>query len=245
MTEQGVVIGAGGWLAVERGDNVRWFVRVLDRDGTLEIDEVYAKGAVTAGGLTKLMKAAAVWLERDDVMKMIRARIGEPGPDLAGAMEWFDQVPRVDRLDVNGRAMLWQEEMLIAQVTPPEPDAEWNALGGGRDARRLGEPYRGITSLPPAPSAGEIVAWRRGDLDLGVKPGEPYPDDFYERVADAHERAVSDARLRGARPAPTAEIADENGVPLSQAKRWVREAERRGFLESVGQGRPARRKRRD
>jgi hypothetical protein len=59
---------------------------------------------------------------------------------------------------------------------------------------------------------------------LSVPAGRGYPDDFYERVADAYRAAFR----RGVRPVNA--IATEANVPRSTAGRWVKEARRRGLL---------------
>jgi hypothetical protein len=49
-------------------------------------------------------------------------------------------------------------------------------------------------------------------------------DDFYRAVAQAYLRLVSEQRT----PAP--ELAEANAVPVTTARRWVKEARLRGFL---------------
>jgi hypothetical protein len=51
-----------------------------------------------------------------------------------------------------------------------------------------------------------------------------YPDGFYEGVAAAYHRAVSE------RVAPAQTIAEANRVPVTTVHRWIREARRRGLL---------------
>jgi hypothetical protein len=50
------------------------------------------------------------------------------------------------------------------------------------------------------------------------------PDVFYREVADVYLTYAQ------ASPRPACDLADEHGVPVSTAHRWVKEARRRGFL---------------
>lgn len=51
-----------------------------------------------------------------------------------------------------------------------------------------------------------------------------YPDPFYDAVASAYQQLI------GTSAKPVAELAAANGVPVTTAQRWVREARRRGKL---------------
>ncbi len=50
------------------------------------------------------------------------------------------------------------------------------------------------------------------------------PDVFYREVADVYLDFAQDS------PRPACDLADQHGVPVSTAHRWVKEARRRGFL---------------
>lgn len=58
----------------------------------------------------------------------------------------------------------------------------------------------------------------------------PYPDDFYQAVADIYRSAASMSRA----PAPL--IADANGVEVGTVHRWVRMARKRGLLPLAAKG---------
>ncbi len=56
------------------------------------------------------------------------------------------------------------------------------------------------------------------------------PDEFYRQVAEAYlaQASISDQAAR--------DIAEANGVPVSTAHRWLKEARNRGLLKMPGQG---------
>ena len=72
---------------------------------------------------------------------------------------------------------------------------------------------------------------RRASARLTVPAGRSKGDDFYRQVAAAYSYLAA----RGNRPA--VELAEANGVPLTTAHRWVKEARRRGFLPPGQKGR--------
>jgi hypothetical protein len=67
----------------------------------------------------------------------------------------------------------------------------------------------------------------RRALRLPKPSGKRYPDDFYERVAQAYYAAVM---LLDSADAPATAIAEANNVTTSVVRRWFAEARRRGFL---------------
>jgi hypothetical protein len=71
---------------------------------------------------------------------------------------------------------------------------------------------------------GSEAARTSPGTELSPPSGRGYPDDFYERVANAYRNALR----RGLRP--VAAIAAEANVPRSTAARWVKEARRRPGL---------------
>lgn len=60
---------------------------------------------------------------------------------------------------------------------------------------------------------------------LEVPTGGRYPDSFYRSVAKQYERLVAAGNR-----SPAMQLASVNGVPVSTAHRWVKEARARGFL---------------
>jgi hypothetical protein len=66
---------------------------------------------------------------------------------------------------------------------------------------------------------------RHPELRLRIPDGPRRPDSFYRKVGEAYMKAVEDHSHR-----PAQEIADENGVPVSTVRRWIREARSRNVL---------------
>jgi hypothetical protein len=62
---------------------------------------------------------------------------------------------------------------------------------------------------------------------LQARPGRDRGDDFYRQVAAVYAALVDPKRRERA---PAARLAELNDVPLTTAKRWIKEARRRGFL---------------
>jgi len=65
---------------------------------------------------------------------------------------------------------------------------------------------------------------------LKVPPGAK-PDSFYAKVAEVYRE------LAGWSNRPAVELAEANGVPITTAHRWVKEARRRGHLPPGRKGR--------
>ena len=70
----------------------------------------------------------------------------------------------------------------------------------------------------------------RRDRPRLTRPGGATPDEFYPLVARAYFEYSPRTR------APAREIANEAGVPVTTAHRWIREARRRGFLPPARKG---------
>lgn len=62
------------------------------------------------------------------------------------------------------------------------------------------------------------------DATLTKPEGARYGDDFYRAVAGVYEA------LTRVTNSPAVVIADANGVPVTTAHRWIKEARKRGFL---------------
>lgn len=62
------------------------------------------------------------------------------------------------------------------------------------------------------------------EMKLEVPSTRDYGDDFYRQVARFYASAAQRVR------APTMALAEANDVPVTTARRWVKEARARGFL---------------
>ena len=107
--------------------------------------------------------------------------------------------------------------------------------------KRLDEPVelrfedgRLVFQMPPEEAEKRLARARRKrsaklPADLLSKPRRP--DRFYQLVGEAYEQLAAETNR------PAAELAEANGVPLTTAHRWVKEARRRGFLPPGQKGR--------
>ncbi|MEV4508056.1 hypothetical protein AB0K00_03750 [Dactylosporangium sp. NPDC049525] len=85
---------------------------------------------------------------------------------------------------------------------------------------------------PVAPPVAVDAGWEMVEPALAVSRAAPAaggrsrgrPDVFYREVADVYLDFAQDS------PRPACDLADQHGVPVSTAHRWVKEARRRGFL---------------
>jgi hypothetical protein len=67
---------------------------------------------------------------------------------------------------------------------------------------------------------------------LVVPKKGPFPEEFYRDVADLYTTMVEEEGIQN----PTVLIAKANGVPVSTARGWIRQARVRGYLEPGQQG---------
>ena len=160
--------------------------------------------------------------------------------------EWRAQLPRGARVFVrvepapDGRLALTGlriEGQLSAELLREIPVGRIEAAANAQLV--VGQPAGApVGSRPPASgppgtyddgweTAGGVLVERpvsRRRLRVGETEGRGRPDSFYEAVAAAYRNLAR----RSSRPA--AELAEEHGVPVTTAHRWVKEARRRGFL---------------
>jgi len=119
-----------------------------------------------------------------------------------------------------------EPELLLRKMRFPGPAVRQVAsqgFGGGLgDSASLGTATIIHTAIPPP------------TLDVPTEThgrGHSYPPEFYVSVAEVYRELV-DAGVRN----PVGRIADENRVPLSRVKGWVREARNRGHLPKASHG---------
>jgi hypothetical protein len=65
---------------------------------------------------------------------------------------------------------------------------------------------------------------RRPSLRIHVPDEVPYPNSFYERVADAYGAAAAYSDR------PAVDIAEKSGVPVERVHGWIKGARKRGLL---------------
>jgi hypothetical protein len=122
----------------------------------------------------------------------------------------------VGRIEAVANAQLTVVDDVIVSTAPPGP----------RDAPAARPPRlvpAGWETPDPSRAATRRAHSRPVRLDIGWA-GRGRPDTFYGDVAKAYlDLAQSSAR-------PAVELAEANGVPVTTAHRWIKEARRRGFL---------------
>lgn len=133
------------------------------------------------------------------------------GPDLAANVRGRMTLPGSDLYGLAGH-----------YATPFGKVTHWVARSMHAQLPHSGEPQ-----APPRAKRGKLVApWDPDVAWLSDHHGEnrDHGDLFYERVAKTY------AQLHQFTRAPARTIAEAAGVPASTARRWVKEARRRGFL---------------
>lgn len=103
-------------------------------------------------------------------------------------------------------------------------------LLAGRPADPLVAPLADLRAM--FAQGHELAKKRRGRRRPPLtRPDGKDPDRFYKQVGQAYREYAQETRAAAAR------IADEAGVPVTTAHRWVREARRRGHLSPGRKGR--------
>ncbi len=199
-----VSVGYGGWLRYESSDLPVLFVRMVDRDGRLKIDELYLASTDDRGVRPAALRRLPLgqiekWVNGDDdFCTQVRKKMMLPGPDLKRLAAHFATTFGRGR-DANH----WVRDSMWAQIEG----------SGVRQARAVS-----LTDPPvraPRPTAR--------DLELTMPAGKPYPDSFYKNVAQRYGLASA-----GRNPAGV--IADANHVPVTTVHRWVKVARDKDYL---------------
>jgi hypothetical protein len=118
-------------------------------------------------------------------------------------------------------------ESMRRGISVPRIEAYLNRPGGADpgsaddDGLEVAEMRRRAHLLAEKRREERAAGVSRGAL---VRPDRTDPESFYALVASAYGQYAAESK------APAKAIADEAGVPVSTAHRWVREARRRGFL---------------
>jgi hypothetical protein len=212
-------VGNGGWLHfVRRGLAAQVFARFEERGGRLVMADLVLVAAdgdhVISSDLLRQVPVGPIEaLANGKVRDALTSSLNFPAPDIRQAVAAY-----ATNLNPSKPPRTWVEEMLLAgyseEVVP---------------SARVRRP-RKLPAFPMLDKSVEIEV-EVIDATLEVPKARPYGDDFYGTVAAVYERLAGD----GVAPAPA--FADANGVPLSTAHRWVKEARRRGFLAPARQGR--------
>jgi hypothetical protein len=122
----------------------------------------------------------------------------------------------VGRIEAAANAQL----TIVDDVVVPAPQARWP-----NPRPHLGPSGDGGWETPD-PNGAVTRPTRRGPAppaDNGGA-GRGRPDAFYRELARAYLQLAQDSTR------PVAVLAESNGVPVTTAHRWIKEARRRGFL---------------
>lgn len=208
-----VWLGNGGWVLWRSTDfDAPVFARFADRDGRLQIVDLFVQreGIDTALLRSLPLSRLEAWANGGYVEtkpklvagEAIREDIDEPAPDLRTAASWFRTTLFNPEPDEPG----WAERMLLAQA-----DDQF------RPWRSQRKPLPALTTTPSV------------DARLTIPAGRPYPDHFYEQVANVYR-----ALVRTGSPAQT--MADVNHVPVTTVHRWIRRARALKYLGRAEHG---------
>lgn len=154
-------------------------------------------------------------------------------PPLSGVVQVRITVGAGGRLVLTGlRIEGTPSAELLRAIPVGRIEATANAQLSVVDAPLGTTPVVNVRPRPVAPPVAEDVGWEMVGPELAVAraahaaAGRPRgrPDVFYRDVADVY-LTFAQASAR-----PACDLADQHGVPVSTAHRWVKEARRRGFL---------------
>lgn len=108
----------------------------------------------------------------------------------------------------------------------PDSPAGWELADPAEAVARPGDVARPEHVSLPGPRTGPRTGPGSASADRTevAASGRGRPDSFYAAVADEYRRRLSES-VR-----PVAELAEANGVPVTTAYRWIKEARRRGLL---------------
>lgn len=211
--------GNGGWVRLSLNPTakrpVRLHVRAVESDdGRLRLAEVHVAGDFATGYVFRWLAENVTTLEawfNSDWNETIRERLDLPGPDLETAISHYATTWGSAAIGSDGRGKHWVAEMVLSQLGAT-PQAPRAVDRQHRTARPV------TTAVLPEPQ----------------RVGHAYPDEFYARYAAVYTSLIA----AGRRPHPA--IAAANNIPVTTSYRWSREATKRGYLASRGQGRVSR-----
>lgn len=197
-----IQIGNGGWMRVELLDGGIAYVRAAPAsDGKLEVVELYVEGHLTTDVLRSVpLGQITAACNSPGVEEAIRGRLKIPGPDLRRLVSFFATT-------FGPQARHWVAESMRAQFA--DSTVEQPAVSDDTPLQQT------------APLPAKVRKSRRV---LKAPPRKPYPDSFYEKVADQYLAASAETS------SPAVVLAKRAGVPTTTVHGWVQEARRRGLL---------------
>lgn len=208
-------IGSAGWVALSAPEfGCPIYVRfapsprgLLERREVVVLpeagDDPYSPAMLRQ--LAALLERLKIWANSPEASGQLLERLHDLGPD-----------PRYDL------EHLTTDVHKLAEEHPDHPLVEWRLS-------QLGE-------RPPVPRDAPGPQRQRRQLArrarLVIPEARPYPDEFYERVAELY------TSLAWRSGSPAKDIADEYEVPVRTVHGWIAKARHRGYLSpEPGQGR--------
>ncbi|MFI5915642.1 hypothetical protein [Dactylosporangium sp. NPDC051541] len=120
---------------------------------------------------------------------------------------------------------------LLRAIPVGRIEAAANAQLAADDFAGSTAPVVSLREAPAGPPVAADIGWEMVEPAFAFVRAAPEgvrlrgrPDVFYRQVADVYLEYAQ------ASPRPACDLADQHGVPVSTAHRWVKEARRRGFL---------------
>jgi hypothetical protein len=123
---------------------------------------------------------------------------------------------------------------------PDLPPVARHATAPGPDLRRLARRFLSAIKPDPTPVKKPFkLPTDEPDPNLSAKlqipqagPRQPYPDEFFEQVAEIYQRLAPWVR------SPASAIRDANNIEnIATVHRWIKVARQRGLLASPNRGR--------
>jgi hypothetical protein len=197
-------VGSGGWVRWELIEPpIDGYVRLQDEGGRLVIAELYMPRAAAAGELARIPFAA------------IEARLNDPHELIAQSVRWS--------LDIPGP--------LLSVAASYYGSTVHGTQGWVSDMLRSQHPHWGVEPVRRK-RLPKLIPDDDRDVDARLVPpdSKPWPDEFYERVAEVYSALA--ARYRD----PNGRIADASGVDIKRVEQWVRRARALGYLSPARPG---------
>ena len=139
--------------------------------------------------------------------------IANTDPHRHRLMRWIDKTPR--RLPIDN----------VVKVSE-KPIKDWHEA--------LAEAWGSADMADQIMLGAAAIQDRETIARMSVPDSRPYPQSFYEQVAETYGKLTASGSRR-----PAQEIADASGVPVSTVHRWVKEARRLQLLPEGQRGKLA------
>jgi hypothetical protein len=252
---ESLMMGNGGWVRYDSPERSSVYLRFAELDGRLRPVELYWPSGEDQPLGSRAMRDLPLgrleaWVNDPETARYVRTHIDIPGPPMRTVISYYN-VRFGESSLTEPRYRNWAVEMYFDQLGHPDvAHVEQYAPESARGQLSFTRPEPATAQAAALdatvqvgnPSGSEVFGKATGRFGFGSGPEltprevdpklkvpivRPYPDAFYQRVADVYGALAAQHRA----VAPI--IAEANNVPVSTVHRWVKEARRRGF---IGQG---------